>query len=270
MKVSKVKQIDDRWYPVESVMENKLRNNTSTEIIIGGIKMPEKKMTFRRLIRSIILTLLVFPVVILGLGGSIVWVEGWILSLWFIAMILSTIIYMFVKDPDLLAERRKAPGSGNQKKWDVYILYAIFIISIIWILIIPLDAKRFGWSPTFPLWLKTIGGLLLILSIFFIFMTTVENTYLSTRVRNQSDRKQQVISTGVYGFVRHPLYLGYLLLIIGGPLLLGSIVGLVFGLFGIITIVTRILGEEKMLLDELEGYEEYRQKVKYRLLPFIW
>jgi protein-S-isoprenylcysteine O-methyltransferase Ste14 len=134
----------------------------------------------------------------------------------------------------------------------------------------PLDAKRFGWSPTFPLWLKIIGGLLLILSIYFIFMTTVENTYLSTRVRIQSDRKQQVISTGVYGFVRHPLYLGYLLLIIGGPLLLGSISGLIFGLLGIITIVARIFGEETMLLDELEDYEEYKQKVKYRLIPFIW
>ena len=229
-----------------------------------------KKMTFGRLIRSIIMTSLVFPVVILVLGGSIAWIEGWIFSLWFIAMILSTVIYMFVKDPDLLTERRKAPGSDNQKKWDVYLLYAIFVISIIWILIMPLDAKRFGWSPIFPLWLKIIGGLLLILSIFFIFRTTVENTYLSTRVRIQSDRKQQVISTGVYGFVRHPLYLGYLLLMIGGPLLLGSVVGLALGLLGIITIVARIFGEEKMLLQELAGYEEYRKKVKYRLLPFIW
>lgn len=227
-------------------------------------------MTFGRLILSIILTSLVFPGVILGLGGSILWIEGWILSLWFIVMILSTVIYMFVKDPDLLSERRKAPGSGNQKRWDVYILYAIFVISIIWILIMPLDAKRFGWSPKFPLWLKIVGGFLLILSIFFIFMTTVENTYLSTRVRIQSERKQQLITTGVYGFVRHPLYLGYILLIIGGPLILGSIVGLGIGLLGIVTIVVRIFGEENMLLHELEGYEKYRNKVKYRLLPFIW
>jgi protein-S-isoprenylcysteine O-methyltransferase Ste14 len=227
-------------------------------------------MTFGRLIISIILTLLLFPVVILFLGGSMVWIEGWIFSLWFIAMILSTVIYMFIKDPELLAERRKAPGSGNQKRWDVYMLYALFVISIIWMLIMPLDAKRFGWSPTFPLYLKLIGGLLLILSFFFIIMTTVENTFLSTRVRIQSDRKQQVISAGVYGFVRHPLYLGYLLLMIGGPLLLGSIVGLALGLLGIIIIVARIFGEEKMLLHELEGYEEYREKVKYRLIPFIW
>jgi protein-S-isoprenylcysteine O-methyltransferase Ste14 len=171
-------------------------------------------MTLGRLIISIILTSIVFPFVILVLGGSIVWIEGWILSLWFIAMILSTVIYMFVKDPDLLSERRKAPGSDNQKRWDVIILYVIFVISIIWVLIMPLDAERFGWSPTFPLLLKIIGGILLIISIFFIFMTTVENTYLSTRVRIQSDRKQKVISTGVYGFVRHPLSLGYLLLLL--------------------------------------------------------
>lgn len=234
--------------------------------------MAEKntKMTLGRLIRSIILTSFVFPALILGLGGSIVWVEGWLFSLWFIAMILSTVIYMFIKDPELLAERRKLPGSGNQKRWDVYILYVIFILSIIWILIMPLDAKRFEWSPTFPLWLKSLGGLFLILSIFFIFMTTRENTYLSARVRIQSDRKQQVISTGVYGIVRHPLYLGYLLLMIGGPFLLGSISGLVLGLLGIMAIMIRIFGEEKMLLDELEGYNAYREKVKYRLIPFLW
>jgi protein-S-isoprenylcysteine O-methyltransferase Ste14 len=185
-------------------------------------------------------------------------------------MILSTVIYMFVKDPDLLAERRKAPGSGNQKRWDVFILYTIFVISIIWILIMPLDAKRFGWSPIFPLSVKIIGGVLLILSLFLIFSSTAANTYLSTRVRIQSDRKQQVISTVVYGFVRHPLYLGYLLLVIGGPLLLGSIAGLPLGLLGIITIMLRIFGEEKMLVHDLEGYEEYRKKVKYRLIPFIW
>ena len=228
------------------------------------------KMTFGKLIRSIILTSLVFPAVILGLGGSITWVEGWIFSFWFIVMILSTVIYMYVKDPELLAERRKAPGSGNQKRWDVYILYIIFILSILWILVMPLDAQRFRWSPAFPLWLKIIGVLLLVLSIYFIFMTTRENTYLSTRVRLQSDRKQQVISTGVYSIFRHPLYLGYLLLMIGGPLLLGSIVGFAFGLMGIMAIVIRIIGEEKMLLHELEGYKEYREKVKYKLIPFIW
>lgn len=91
----------------------------------------------------------------------------------------------------------------------------------------------------------------------------MENTFLSTLVRIQDDRKQHVISTGVYGFVRHPLYLGCLLMMIGAPLLLGSVYALIITLIGTVLIMVRIGGEEKMLVNELEGYEEYRQKVFY-------
>lgn len=83
-------------------------------------------------------------------------------------------------------------------------------------------------------------------------------------------RVQQVISTGVYSFVRHPLYLGCLLMLFGAPLLLGSISGLIIGVIAFFVLVGRIMGEEKMLVNELEGYEDYQQKVAYRLIPFVW
>ena len=95
-----------------------------------------------------------------------------------------------------------------------------------------------------------------------------ENAYLSRTVEVQDG--QQVISTGLYGIVRHPMYLATLLMFISIPLILGSLWGLVpFGLYPLI-IVTRIINEEKILTAELEGYAEYRLKVKYRLIPFIW
>ncbi|SHJ64316.1 Protein-S-isoprenylcysteine O-methyltransferase Ste14 [Dethiosulfatibacter aminovorans DSM 17477] len=227
-------------------------------------------MTFGKLLRSIIMTSIVFPGIIMLLGGSASWIEGWILSFWFVAMILSTVIYMYVKDPELLAERRKKPGSDNQESWDKYILFIILFISVIWLVVMPLDAERFSWSPPFPRGLKIIGAIFMILSLYFIYMSTVTNTYLSIKVRIQSERKQEVVSTGVYGIVRHPLYLGYLLVMLGGPLLLGSVIGLAIGFLGTITIAVRAVGEEKMLIQELEGYEEYMKKVKKRLVPFIW
>jgi protein-S-isoprenylcysteine O-methyltransferase Ste14 len=93
---------------------------------------------------------------------------------------------------------------------------------------------------------------------------------LSPLVRIQSERRQRVVSTGVYGFVRHPMYLGAALMFFGGPLLLGSAWGLLVGLGLVLLLMRRILLEEKLLARELEGYEAYRGKVRYRLLPRIW
>jgi protein-S-isoprenylcysteine O-methyltransferase Ste14 len=179
-------------------------------------------------------------------------------------------MYLYLKDPALLAERSKAPGSDNQKQWDKYLIIVIYLWALIWLIIMPLDAKRFGWSPLFPVWIKVLGGVALVPALYLIYQATVENTYLSTLVRIQTDRNQHVISTGVYSFVRHPLYLGCLLMTLGAPLLLGSLYGFIIGFIGVIVVVGRILGEENMLVNELEGYEEYKKKVKYRLVPFVW
>lgn len=229
-----------------------------------------KKMSPVSLILNIVMTTLFFPTLILILAGNWRWVEGWIFSLWMVVMILFTTIYLYFKDPALLAERTKRPGSENQKPWDKFLLVGIFAIAILWLIILPLDAQRFRWSPAFPLWLKILGGVALIPALYLIERAPMQNTYLSTMVRIQDERKQRVITTGVYGFVRHPLYLGCTLMMFGAPLLVGSVVGLIITLIGMIAIIGRIIGEEKMMLEELEGYQEYKQKVKYRLIPLIW
>ena len=228
------------------------------------------KMTVGRFIFGSIITILIFPAVILFLSGNWLWLEGWIFSLWFDAMVLSNVMYLYLKDPALLAERSKAPGSDNQKQWDKYLVIVIYFMALVWFIIMPLDAKRFGWSPLFPVWLKVLGGVALLPALYLIYQATVENTYLSTLVRIQTERNQHVISTGVYGFVRHPLYLGCLLMTLGAPLLLGSMYGFIIGVIAIIVLVGRIIGEENMLVNGLEGYEEYKKKVKYRLVPFVW
>lgn len=228
------------------------------------------KSTLRRVIVTSLISSLIFPTLILLLAGDWLWIEGWIFGLWLDAMVVSNIVYLYRHDPALMAERSKKPGSDNQKSWDKFILSFSYIGAVVWLVIMPLDATRFSWSPAFPVWLKILGGVALLPALFLIFKATVENTYLSTLVRIQDDRDQHVIRTGVYSFVRHPLYLGCLLMLLGAPLLLGSIYSLIIFIIAVIVLVIRIYGEEKMLTTELEGYEEYKKNVRYRLIPFIW
>ncbi|MBO9539064.1 isoprenylcysteine carboxylmethyltransferase family protein [bacterium] len=228
-----------------------------------------KKLTPPKLILTMVY-LLIYPLGLLWLAGDWKWVEGWLFSLWFVALCAGTIIYLYFKDPALLAERYRKPGASGEAKWDQVFVYAIMGLSFAWFAVMPLDAQRFHWTAEFPLWLKTVGAVLLLLSSFFLFRAFRDNTFLSPLVRIQREREQQVVSTGVYGFVRHPMYLGATCMFIGAPLFLSSLWGLAIGLLMTLLLMVRIVGEEALLLDELAGYDAYRQKVRYRLLPYIW
>jgi protein-S-isoprenylcysteine O-methyltransferase Ste14 len=214
--------------------------------------------------------ILIFPALLLFLSKDWFWIEGWIFSIWFTALCFTTIIYLYRKDPALLAERYKQPGTANQKGWDTFVVLGIVIGFIAWITIMPLDARRFGWTGFFPLWLKIAGGGSLLFSFFFFYRSYTDNTFLSPLVRIQSERKHQVVSTGVYGYVRHPMYFAALLLFTGTPLLLGSLYGILIGILLVLLLSARIIGEEKMLMHELDGYDDYKTRVKYRIIPYIW
>ncbi|MEI6186613.1 MAG: isoprenylcysteine carboxylmethyltransferase family protein [Dehalococcoidia bacterium] len=214
--------------------------------------------------------ILIWPVLLLFLSGDWFWIEGWIFNTWLLLLCFVTISYLYLKDPALLTERFKKPGSANQKGWDRFIVYGLGLGFMAWIVIMPLDAKRFAWTVNFPLWLQVLGGVGLSLSFFFFYRAYVDNTFASPLVRIQADRKQHVISTGVYSIVRHPMYLAGILMFIGAPLLLGSLYGMLIGVLLGLLLVVRISGEEKMLTNELEGYADYKMKVRYRLVPFVW
>lgn len=220
--------------------------------------------------RFAFLCILLFPAILLLLSGDLTWPAGWIFCIWFILLCFSTILYLYRKDPGLLEERYRQPGSGNQALWDKYVVYGIVIGFTFWIVIMPLDAKRFGWSPIFPLWLNVLGGALLAGSFFLFFRSYTDNTFLSPLVRIQEERKHQVVSTGVYGFIRHPMSLGAILMFVGVPLVIGSLYGVLAGLALTMLLIARIFGEEYMLVRDLDGYREYMQKVRYRLIPFLW
>jgi protein-S-isoprenylcysteine O-methyltransferase Ste14 len=211
-----------------------------------------------------------WPAVLFLLAGDGRWLEGWLFSAWFLGLCVTVIVWLYRKDPALLAERYRMPGSGGQRTWDRVWIYATAASFIAWMTIMPLDARRFRWSPPFSPWLEAAGGVLLLAASFFLFRAFHDNTFLSPLVRIQSEREQRVVSTGVYAIVRHPMYLGALLMFVGVPLLLGSTWGLLAGAAMTLLLVARILGEERMLVRDLAGYDEYRRKVRYRLVPFVW
>jgi protein-S-isoprenylcysteine O-methyltransferase Ste14 len=213
---------------------------------------------------------LVFPALFLFLSGDWLWVEGWIFSSWFVLLSVTLIVYPYVRNPELFAERHERSGTKNQQAWDRYILFGLCLNFLASIILMPLDAKRYGWTALFPEWLRVLGGILLLPSFFFIFRSFTDNTFLSAVVRMQKDRGQKVVSAGVYGLVRHPMYLGTVLLAVGAPMLLGSLWGIGLSLFGILLVAGRIVGEERMLTKELEGYGNYKKRVRYRLIPFVW
>jgi protein-S-isoprenylcysteine O-methyltransferase Ste14 len=126
---------------------------------------------------------------------------------------------------------------------------------------------RFGWSPV-PTAICLVGDVLVALGLGVMALVIIQNSYAASTVQVQAN--QTVVATGLYGLVRHPMYTGNVIMMVGIPLALGSYLGLVFVIPGLIVLALRIRDEEKLLAQELTGYREYTQKVRYRLAPGMW
>jgi len=210
-----------------------------------------------------------FLALLLWLSGDWRWVEGWIFGAWLVLSISGMFLWLYFKDPALLAERMRMPGTGGESRSDLAILLGIKVGFLAWIVLSALD-RRFGWLPRLPPWSEVCGGILLLGGNFALFRAFADNTFASQLVRIQTERGQHVIDTGAYAFVRHPLYLGGSLWFVGGALLLGSVCSLLIALAIVGLIIVRIFGEEKLLTRDLKGYRAYREKVRYRLVPHVW
>ncbi|MGA7463583.1 MAG: isoprenylcysteine carboxylmethyltransferase family protein [Candidatus Korobacteraceae bacterium] len=206
---------------------------------------------------------------LLWLSGDWRWVEGWIFGVWWLSFMATLVLWLHYKDPALLAERLRRPGSGGESRTDMAILMGLKVCFLASIILSALNV-RFGWTPRLPQWSEVCGGILLLGGSFFMLRAFADNTYASQLIRIQSERGQHVVDTGVYGMVRHPMYLGGTLMFVGAPLLLGSICGLLAALAAVGFLILRIFGEEKLLARDLEGYQAYRENVRYRLVPHVW
>ena len=211
-----------------------------------------------------------FPLILFLLAGDWRWLEGWIFSAIFVGGSCATLLYLYFTDPALLNERYGSPVQKEQKAWDKVLLVLFFVEFLVWFVIMPLDAKRYAWTLPYSQGVRMAGMILLLAGFYILFAALRENTFAAPVVKMQKERGQHVISSGPYALVRHPMYAGALLLFISGPMLLSSNYGLALGLVLIVTIAIRSLGEEAMLKEELPGYCEYMQKVRWRMIPFVF
>jgi protein-S-isoprenylcysteine O-methyltransferase Ste14 len=157
----------------------------------------------------------------------------------------------------------------SAKGWDKVMTFVSMPFYIPYLVLPGLDAVRYRWSHV-PLWAKVACFIVIVASFLWISWIMKENTYLSRFVEIQEDRGHKVITTGPYKFVRHPMYISAMILMIALPIALGSLYALIPMAFIIVFIIVRTHLEDKTLHRELEGYVEYAQKTKYRMLPGIW
>lgn len=184
------------------------------------------------------------------------------LGLLFIPMLIMGTV-LFIKAPALLEKRLNNREKEKAQQGVIALSGLLFPVGFV---LSALDF-RFGWSRV-PLWLVAVASFLFIIGYAMYAEVMRENAYLSRVVEVQEGQK--VISTGLYGIVRHPMYLATLLMFLPLPLILGSFWGLLpFALYPVVTVI-RIINEEKVLTEGLNGYAEYKTKVKYRLIPFVW
>ena len=214
------------------------------------------------------ITKFVFGVVLIGIlvflpAGTLSFLNGWLfMGILFVPMFLAGIV-MMIKNPDLLRSRLEAKEKRQEQSVVIKLSGLMFLAGFV---VAGLD-YRFGWL-VLPKGV-VIGAVIAFVVAYVLYAEVLrENTYLSRTIKVQEGQK--VVDTGLYGVVRHPMYSATLILFLSMPLVLGSVFAFLIFLLYPLIIAKRISDEEKFLEKELDGYIEYKQKVKYRLIPFIW
>lgn len=207
-------------------------------------------------------------VVLVGLimflsAGTILFFYGWLfMGILFVPMFIAGIV-MMIKNPDLLRKRLDAKEESKEQDAVVKLSGLMFLVGFI---VAGLNF-RFGWYMLHE-YVSIIAAVVFLAAYALYAEVLRENTYLSRTIEVQENQK--VIDSGLYGIVRHPMYSVTLILFMSIPLVLGSVISFVIFLMYPFLIAKRIKHEEEFLEKELDGYSEYKQKVKYRLIPFIW
>jgi protein-S-isoprenylcysteine O-methyltransferase Ste14 len=227
------------------------------------LAQPEMKALIKKIITRFSLVPIVLLLLILIPAGTLIYWQVYLYITILVVPMIFVLFYFLKYDPLFLERRTKV----KEKEKEQIIIQIVFSVIFLSGFVIPGIDKRFGWSDV-PIYIVIIADIVILLGYLLIFFVFKQNSYASRIV--EVEKNQKVISTGLYGFVRHPMYIGVIIMFVPTPIALGSYWGLIPMTTIPIALVFRIINEEKVLSKDLPGYKDYCQKTRYRLIPNLW
>ncbi len=239
--------------------------NTNTSDVKSALDL-------RVVLRLVIFVLLLVPAALFIPAGRLDWGMGWVfVSLYIFTLVVSRVIVMR-QDPGLAVERARSIERDREgvKDWDRVLSPLVALLGPLFIWIVAGLDERFGWSPPISPWLPIVAIIVALSGSVLATWAMLSNTFFSGTVRIQEERGHTVASGGPYRYVRHPGYVAGILFDVATPLILGSLWALIPTALTVCAFVVRTALEDKTLREELDGYKEYAQRTRYRLLPGVW
>ena len=215
---------------------------------------------------SSVIGLAVFGLILFVPAGTLNYWQAWVFIATFSASTTLPSIYLARTNPATL-QRRMRVGPGAEARTIQKIVIVVAFLTLFAMMLFSAFDHRMGWSAV-PAWVCLLGDVLVAAGLGITMLVTIQNAYAAANVTVETG--QTLVSGGAYKFVRHPMYFGNVILMVGIPLALGSYWGLLFVIPGLLVLVFRIRDEEEVLTGELGGYREYTRGVRYRLVPYIW
>ena len=219
---------------------------------------------------GLVMVYLLIPLILFICGGNLSWWQAWLYSMLILATGIGGRIWAEQRHPGLTAERQDKQSFQNAKAWDK-VLAPLMAVSLVFpmVIVAGLD-HRYNWSPEFPLWLSVFGFILISFGYAFAEWALVENRFFYSVVCIQTEQGHVVCDSGPYKFVRHPGYAGNIPALLGIVLALGSVWTLIPSALALSVMVIRTELEDQTLQEKLPGYQDYAQRVRYRLIPGIY
>jgi protein-S-isoprenylcysteine O-methyltransferase Ste14 len=215
---------------------------------------------------SAALGLVAFGLMLFLPAGTFHYWQAWVFLAVFAFYTWIPSVYLVRKNPAALERRMHAGPLAETRTLQQIVSTVVFICFPAMLVVSALD-HRFGWSPV-PTTVTVVGDILVAVGLGVAMLVVAQNGYAAANITIESG--QTLVSTGLYGLVRHPMYSGSVIMMVGVPLALDSYWGLVFVIPALVALALRIRDEEELLQQQLSGYREYEQQVNYRLVPFVW